>query len=242
MKRILWLTILLTQYLPAQNAILQLRARAVWQIALNDSITVIRGDTTLSLQAGEYRMLARPEGWQYWQNPVHSELLKLDNADTTIIELPLFRQTLLNSIPGDALVLIGDSLQGRTPLVLNFAGELAVTVSKIGYANQEIRLDGSLRQVLVSLEPGQTLTPKPQNFWYKHRRPALLITTITSNWLAFYLKRQADQAYDAYLHSGKVGEMNHHYERSQILDGASNVFLGLSTVSMVGFLYFTYRE
>lgn len=242
MSRILFLFLLLLNLAPAQTAYLRLKTSAAWQVALNDRTMEIRGDTLLNLPAGEYRMLARPNGWQYWQNPIHREFLQLHPGDTTVVEFPLQRQTLLNSLPGDAFVRVGDSLQGKTPLVLNFSGQLLVSLSKTGFTRQEILLDGSQRQVLIRLEASSAALDKTNNFWRKHRRPLLLVATVSSNWLAFYLKRQADQAYDTYLRSGKINDMNREYELSQTLDGVSNVFLGISTASMLGFFYTIYQD
>lgn len=67
----------------------------------------------------------------------------------------------------------------------------------------------------------------------------LIITAITSNWLSFYLKRQADDYYDKYRAGSNLKKINNYYDKTQQFDTLSGVMLGVSAAALSTYIYLT---
>ncbi len=73
-------------------------------------------------------------------------------------------------------------------------------------------------------------------------RPILLSATVITNWLAFYLKRQADESYRKYNRTSDLSAMNHYYAKTRQLDLYSNIALTVSAASLLTFFYLLIEE
>ncbi len=69
------------------------------------------------------------------------------------------------------------------------------------------------------------------------QKPALIFTAVVSNWLSFYLKREADDAYQRYRTTSDLSEMQRFYNRTRDLDHLSSMMLGVSVISLSGYFY-----
>ncbi len=95
------------------------------------------------------------------------------------------------------------------------------------------------------------INPHPmRNFWAKVRfrntrqysKPVLLSTAVLTNWLAFYLKRKADDNYRKYQQTSGLSEMKNFYDKTRQLDLYSNISLSVSAASLLSFFYLIIEE
>jgi hypothetical protein len=70
----------------------------------------------------------------------------------------------------------------------------------------------------------------------------LILTAIATNWLSFYLKRQADDYYDKYRAGSNLKKINNYYDKTQQFDTFSGVMLGVSAAALSTYIYLTLSE
>jgi len=77
---------------------------------------------------------------------------------------------------------------------------------------------------------------------YPKLKTGLLITSIAANWLAFYLKREADNNYNKYGQASSNSDINKFYDRASNFDNASSVALTISAMALTGYIYIALTE
>jgi hypothetical protein len=71
----------------------------------------------------------------------------------------------------------------------------------------------------------------------RYFRPVLILTAVTSNWAAFYLKRKADDYYSAYTKTSDLSKIQKNYDRAAQFDVYSTVMLGVSAGTLLTYMY-----
>ncbi|MBD3223529.1 MAG: hypothetical protein GF313_02295 [Caldithrix sp.] len=84
---------------------------------------------------------------------------------------------------------------------------------------------------------GRSTKHDPHFDFRSWQKPAILVTAVATNWLSFYMKRKADDYYEKYKATSDVDKLERYYNRTKYFDTASNVFLGIATLTLSGYLY-----
>ncbi len=75
-----------------------------------------------------------------------------------------------------------------------------------------------------------------------YTRSGLMVTAVLSNWVSFYLKRQADTYYGKYRHSVSLKDINYYYDKTSAFDRYSNALLIVSGVALSAYLYLLFSD
>lgn len=83
---------------------------------------------------------------------------------------------------------------------------------------------------------------QPVSTHYGQIKSGLIFSAIAANWLAFYLKRQADANYSKYQSASSISAIKQYYDRAGKFDDASSILLGISATALCGYIYMVLTE
>ena len=132
------------------------------------------------------------------------------------------------------LFIVISLLQGQSSLYqISFAGSdsLRQALNPVLYPDSVVHVK--------QISGFRDLFPSAPKAYMKH---GLLVGSIASNWLSFYLKRQADIYYDKYKRSNNLSKLNYYYDKTSRYDAYATTMIVVSGVTLVSYLYFILRE
>ena len=125
-------------------------------------------------------------------------------------------------------------MQGQQSLYpLNFAGSDSLRQTLL-----PVLLPDSVVHV-KEISRFRDLFPSAPKSYLKH---GILVGSIASNWLSFYLKRQADMYYDSYKQSNNLSQLNHYYDKARRYDNYATTAIVVSGVALATYVYILIRE
>ena len=186
-----------------------------------------------SVSAGlHYLKILHPYLANWLEYPIRDTLLIAGQKALTL-QYNFSPRLLLSSEPFGADVLLGDSLIGTTPLVIQAPdGRGKFRLRKEGYSDADIdRLSGGLIQMHMEWQP--------ENTEVNHGSDPLRLyltggATILSGAAAAYFKIKADSRYQMYAQSRDPSL----HDQTRRLDTAAAVFLTLAEITLGLFSYF----
>ena len=125
-------------------------------------------------------------------------------------------------------------MQGQQSLYpINFAGS-----DSLRQTLEPVLLPDSVVHV-KDISGFRDLFPSAPKSYMKH---GLLAGSIASNWLSFYLKRQADIYYNNYKRSNNLSQLNHYYDKASLYDNYATTAIVVSGVALAAYVYILIRE
>jgi len=164
------------------------------------------------VKAGHHTLKVKnPESTDWLGLDVVKEIEVKEN-DTLNLFITFEKFIRINSIPFSANILIGDSIIGTTPSIFKMKDLIGkrIKITKTGYNDAEIFIDGKTQRVEVNLTPKngaeEELRREPKN----KLNLALPIAgiSLTSGIISVYFKAQADKLYNEYIQSGDTEKLN----------------------------------
>jgi len=141
-----------------------------------------------------------------------------------------------NSEPYGAVIRIGDSTIGTTPMYYaGFPGNQVIIFSKPGYEDGSVLAPADGGEVFCTLTGGESRSPLRVSDQSKSLVPVIVAsgTAVISGSLAAYFKIKADRSYDEYLLTGNPGALT----RVDTFDKYSAVALVASQLSVIALSY-----
>jgi hypothetical protein len=222
------------------------------QVVLSDSIIVKAPLDSILLIPGIYSIRARVINDRNWFSQPIISTVQIESGKTREIYLEPEYRKLIQSYPSEAQIYTEkDSLLGETPYILSHKTLYShLYVHKMGYIRKQIDIahgpwpkmvqlqvdNNSTRQIIFPTQP-----PRRTGF-RKYAKPILAATSITTNWLSFYLKRKADDYYDKYKTSSNSEKIKKYYDRTERFDLYASIMLGVSTAATTAFFYYLVKD
>lgn len=243
--------ILLNNLLFSQEGFLKIECRQSGLIVtLNDSIIGTTPTAILKIKSDTYQVSVLNPHRGIWKQNDWTQQIQILPGDTTVVNPIFVRQLIIRSKPFDAQVFIENQFVGNTPLYLDLplSKNGMLLIKKECYkpllVNPATIASSSL---LVTLEPyndlhrSLTLNKKLKEKKFNRNKKltySSLALTISSGFIAAYLKNQAELKYEQYLTAGNLQDMNRYYNDSKRLDKFSSISLGIFEASFLLSFYF----
>jgi len=235
-----------------EGGYLNLKSTAEMRVVLNDSIILNAPVDSVLLNPGSYSIKAKVINDRNWFSLPVTNTVQIQSGKTTAIFLEPKYRRLLQSFPSEAIIYTAeDSLLGETPYIFNQETLFSyLYLEKVGFLRTQIDISGGQWPKMVRLQEDKnpesriiipTQPPRKSGF-RKYSKPILAATSITSNWLSFYLKRKADDYYDKYKASSNSSKISKYYDRTEQCDLYASVMLGVSTAATAAFFYYLIKE
>ncbi len=180
----------------------------------------------------------RSDGKQWYSSAITETVIVHEGEEIMRqITFPVVRH--VTSVPDGALVTIGDSVVGATPLFLESSspGEM-ITLSREGYESILVPMNDNVHVVLTRNESGSALNVSPYLVSDEGKNhSSLYITagaTVLTGAAAAYFKIKADSYYNDYRRSGSSSDLDN-VRRFDLLSGIS------LAASEISFLILTYH-
>jgi len=130
---------------------------------------------------------------------------------------------------------------------INIESEVTVESGDTTYFRLTTDKSSVIKNINISTELPKTtsyqnLDYQPSSPAYPKIKTGLLITSIAANWLAFYLKREADRSYVKYNRASAISDINKFYDLAGDFDNASSIMLGISAAALSGYIYIALTE
>ncbi len=150
---------------------------------------------------------------------------------------------------GDTLLVVAEGksvLTARPLLNYSWPGILLKDTLNVRAADTLLVELNAARARPVAARKADTMTVnRPYSPTFERETPAwrgkvktgLIITAVAGNWLSFYLKRQADDAYDRYRSASDLGRINDAYDKTLLYDDLSAATLGIATAALSAYIY-----
>ncbi len=253
-NRLLAVFVLLTVF---RFAAAQESSVAYLSVEADDSLTVFVDDQmvsnggfeNLALQPGIYSISAANLNSFDWLNRKYEEQIELVAGVKRNLTAKLPEYIYIRSLPFGAAVYSGESILGLTPVALRRTRQMkSLTLKKEGFRELSFELQPKTRYYFFKLQgdknrANQVVLHAPdndsENGWLKK---SLVISSFAASWTAFYLKREADKSYDAYLGTGDPVAMKRNFDRTQKYDTLSEIALTVSVVTLSTYIYFLLSE
>jgi hypothetical protein len=180
----------------------------------------------------------RSDGKQWYSSAITETVIVREGEEIMRhITFPVVRH--VTSVPDGALVTVGDSVVGSTPLFLESSspGEM-ITLSREGYESILLPMNDNVHVVLIRNESGSSLTVSPYLVSEEGKNQTSLYitagTTVLTGAAAAYFKIKADSYYNDYRRSGSSSDLDN-VRRFDLLSGIS------LAASEISFLILTYH-
>ena len=154
--------------------------------------------------------------------------------------------------PPAGTVFYNQKYLGYTPLQFfppeNDVESDEITIMKSGFQDQKFSLSAAKNEYFIHLKPAEDIQKRIINKTglgdggFRWSREGLVITSLASSWLSFFLKREADKNYDKYLRASDPDLMVTYYDRTQKLDTFAEIAVGISAVTLGTYFYFLLTE
>jgi len=199
-----------------------------------------------SLRIGWHRLVLQHYDIESWLTESISDSIEVSAGTARVLRYAFVQRMFLQSNPGGAEVVLGDSIAGLTPSVIRLvpgSETQQIRLQKAGYEPLTINPVSSLRGVVAVDLKGvwQSGDGRPSIFQEtemngsKNLRLYIAGTaTVLSGVAAAYFKVRADNRYDEYLQSANPALRS----ETNRLDTASGIALALTQVSLGLFTYF----
>jgi len=184
-------------------------------------------------------------GFAYSQD---NGFIKFDSQETWVIEI---NDTLITS--NDVLKINNGTYTFSARPQISYSwpaiyieGEISISVNDTTHytlTKDKSEADNiALNTSLPKTTSYKGLDYQPQSYQYPKLKTGLLITSVAANWLAFYLKRQADNNYRKYGRASSISELNKYYDLAGDFDTASTAMLSVSAAALAGYIYIALSE
>jgi hypothetical protein len=177
-----------------------------------------------------------------------SGYIKFDSQETWIIEINdtlITSNEVLKINSGTYAFSARPQISYSWPAVYN-EGKISVSTNDTTHftlsKDKSVADNVALNTSLPKTTSYKDLDYHPQSYQYPKLKTGLLITSVAANWLAFYLKRQADNNYRKYGRASSISELNKYYDLAGDFDTASTVMLSISATALAGYIYIALTE
>jgi outer membrane protein assembly factor BamB len=202
---------------------------------------------SLRVPAGWHRVALRPEDPRIAWPPVAEEWVRVAPGEVQHVRLVPGREVLLETSPRGAMVALEDRVLGTTPLRLTFQPGLRLDLRARGYRDTVVTLPAEARtrlHVLLRPEGGRVSASgeagQGSGWTRSFLRWGAPLLTLAAGAAAVYFRQEANDAYDAYLHTGQREAMERHLEEARRWDRwsvaswlAGEVFFGVTFFSWI---------
>lgn len=233
-----------------QPSYLSVRVNESFHVYINEQLVNQGSFDSLAITSGNYNIHAYDRSNLSWQNRGYGRNVSLEPNQHTIVDFISEASILISSVPTACQVLFNDEIIGETPLTLVSPSETALQISlkKEGFEPRQFMLLPGKTSHILSLNPISAL-PNQEVFregidkdQFRWNREGLVITTLATSWLAFFLKREADKNYDKYLRAADPDRLSTYYDRTRTFDRYAEITVGVSILSLGTYFYFLLTE
>ncbi|HEX9657444.1 MAG TPA: PEGA domain-containing protein [Bacteroidota bacterium] len=199
-----------------------------------------------SLPTGRHHIRVIDPDFSNWLTSIVEDTIDItENSQTFSYRIP--RLVMINSDPSGANVMLGDSLLGQTPFVIDVSERVELShimLTKVGYSTTVLGSLVAKRGTFFATlqrewEPGigdMVVASAPLGGRHPHAT-SLYITgaaAVLSGVASAYFKTRADREYDAFLFSGDQTRLS----TTRRLDTSAGIALVATQVSIFLFVYF----
>jgi hypothetical protein len=235
---------------PDSSAWLSIRARPAMTVFV-DSLSVGPGSVdSLALHPGWHTVSGREASSTSWGNRGVIDSVFLNPGQHQRIELNSTALLRVNSQPFDADVLVDGKRVGVTPLYLELSnpGAGTITVEKAGFGRTTVipGPNGIPEQIkLTPLYPNLkpvVMRSEDRSNSVSWEREGLVLGSLISSWVSFYLKREADRYYDKYQRTTNPERLRSYADKTREYDRYSEIAIGVSITTLATYMYFLIWE
>lgn len=196
-----------------------------------------------------HRIVVRAGDGSSWFARDYVRTFAAPEGDTLNIQAAFSRAYFLRSMPHDALVFLGDSLLGRTPLTLelDYAETPTLELRKEGYHPLTITIGPNSEQFRMFV------LERDEEFWETqrrqlHERLAVKssrrrmakwggVLSLVAGTSAILLKRKADDFYEKYRGTADPARMQRYISKTEDFDTYSGIAFGVFQLSFAFSVY-----
>jgi hypothetical protein len=168
--------------------------------------------TNLKVKPGTYILKVKNPEISDWLESDYEQRIDVRAGDTLNLFVTFDKYVKINSIPFGADIFLGDSILGVTPSVFKLKELVGkrLKISKKGYDEVEIFIDGKARKFEVNLKPKNGVDEELRKGSRDKLKMVLPIAgiSLSSGLVSIYFKTKADALYDEYLKTGDAGKLN----------------------------------
>ena len=233
-----------------QSSYLSVRVTESFHVYINEQLVNQGSFDSLAVAAGTYLVHVYDRNNLSWQNRGYTRSVTTKPNQLLVLDFTAETNIAISSIPSASQVLFNNKIIGLTPLTLTTPAEdaMQITLIKEGFEPQRFTLFPGTESYNISLNPISSI-PNQEVFKagvekdsFRWSREGLVITTLTTSWLAFFLKREADKNYDKYLRAADPNRLSTYYDRTRAFDRYAEIAVGVSIVSLGTYFYLLLTE
>ena len=185
------------------------------------------------VSAGKHFLQVRAEKPENWLVRDFCDTVAVAAGETLAVRVSFPEYRILATRPSGAFVFLGDSLFGRTPLLLSRDARTQgpLFLRHTGYFPGRVTANQwRLPRLIVTLEPDSAYWQKVAEIRTQFRRRVLrqrrlagfsFAAALLAGVSSYYLKREANRSYDRYLRAGNPREMDRYFQRTLRFDRAA---------------------
>ncbi len=166
----------------------------------------------LKVKSGTYILKVKNPEISDWLESDYEQKIEIKVGDTLNLFVTFDKYVKINSIPFGADIFLGDSILGVTPSIFKLRELVGkrLKISKKGYEEVEIFVDGKARKIDVNLKPKNGIDDELRRGSRDKLKMVLPIAgvSLSSGLVSIYFKMKADALYDEYVKTGDTGKLN----------------------------------
>jgi hypothetical protein len=233
-----------------QLSYLSVRVDKSFHVYINEQLVNQGSFDSLAVISGNYVVHVYDRNNLSWQNRGYTKNVTTEPNQHVIVDFTTATRISISSIPSASQVLLNNEIIGLTPLTLTYPTEAAkqIKLIKEGFEPQRLTLFPGNESYNISLNPISPIANQEvfkagvEKDQFRWSREGLVITTLATSWLAFFLKREADKNYDKYLRAADPNRLSTYYDRTRVFDRYAEIAVGVSIVSLGTYFYLLLTE
>lgn len=166
----------------------------------------------LKIKVGTYTLKIKNPELSDWLEQDITQKIEIKENDTLNLSLTFEKFIKISSNPFSADIFLGDSVIGTTPAILKLKNLLGKTlkITKKGYKDAEVFVDGKTQKIEVNLTPQNGIETELRTEPKDKLKTVIPIAgaSVASGVISVYFKAKADKLYEEYLKTGDISKLN----------------------------------
>ncbi|MEN3038533.1 MAG: PEGA domain-containing protein [Candidatus Kryptonium sp.] len=166
----------------------------------------------LKIKVGTYTLKIKNPELSDWLEQDISQRIEIKENDTLNIFITFEKFVKIDSNPFSADIFLGDSIIGTTPAIFKLKNLLGKTlkITKKGYKDAEVFIDGKTRKIEVNLTPQNGVETELRTEPKDKLKTVIPIVGVglANGIISVYFKSKADKLYEEYLKTGDIEKLN----------------------------------